>query len=166
MVRRPPSRERRREQRFAVAGLGVGLAVSVSVIVLAWMQLPGVPPLQDPDRVALVRGSMPSTARAATAPAWKDSRTGGRAVPMARGRRRRMTTAAIPGTTPIARCTTSCAPAPRPRGPGRHRAMPAFGKVLTDDEIWAVLAFIQSQWTERTRRAQQEIDRRAAGRRP
>ena len=44
--------------------------------------------------------------------------------------------------------------------------MPAFGEVLTDDEIWAVLAFIQSQWTERTRRAQQEIDRRAAGRRP
>jgi mono/diheme cytochrome c family protein len=27
--------------------------------------------------------------------------------------------------------------------------MPAFGSKLTDDEIWAVLAYIKSHWTTR-----------------
>ena len=33
-------------------------------------------------------------------------------------------------------------------------AMPAFGEVLSDDEIWDVLAFIQSTWPERVQEIQ------------
>lgn len=31
--------------------------------------------------------------------------------------------------------------------PGYESDMPGFGAVLSDDEIWAVLAYIQSRWT-------------------
>ena len=30
--------------------------------------------------------------------------------------------------------------------PGYESDMPAFGEILTDEEIWAVLAFIKSRW--------------------
>jgi mono/diheme cytochrome c family protein len=33
--------------------------------------------------------------------------------------------------------------------PGYESDMPAFGGKLSDDEIWAVLAFIKSRWTTR-----------------
>lgn len=36
--------------------------------------------------------------------------------------------------------------------PGYESDMPAFGGVLSDGEIWAVLAFIKSSWPEETRR--------------
>lgn len=32
--------------------------------------------------------------------------------------------------------------------------MPGFGDVLTDEEIWSILAFIRESWPERERRAQ------------
>ena len=35
--------------------------------------------------------------------------------------------------------------------------MPAFGAVLTDAEITAVLAYIKSTWPERQRAAQAEV---------
>ncbi len=44
--------------------------------------------------------------------------------------------------------------------PGYESNMPAFGDVLSDDEIWAVLAFIKSRWPEPVREQQAEIDRR------
>ena len=34
--------------------------------------------------------------------------------------------------------------------------MPAFGDVLTDREIWNILAYIQSSWPERERATQAE----------
>jgi mono/diheme cytochrome c family protein len=34
--------------------------------------------------------------------------------------------------------------------------MPAFGDKLSDDDIWAVLAYIKSRWPTEIRRAQQE----------
>ena len=37
--------------------------------------------------------------------------------------------------------------------------MPAFGGQLTDDDIWAVLAYIKSTWPEEIRTAQAEITR-------
>lgn len=40
--------------------------------------------------------------------------------------------------------------------------MPAFKDVLSDDEIWAVLAYIKSRWPARIRRQQDSINRRAA----
>lgn len=43
--------------------------------------------------------------------------------------------------------------------------MPAYAGKLSDDEIWAVLAFIKSKWTSReVREARAEIERRAARR--
>ena len=37
--------------------------------------------------------------------------------------------------------------------------MPAFGEQLSDEEIWAVLAFIKSHWPEEIRERQAEISR-------
>lgn len=44
---------------------------------------------------------------------------------------------------------------------GYEGDMPAFGGVLTDDEIRAVLAYIKSTWPEKVRAYQSEIDERA-----
>ncbi len=46
--------------------------------------------------------------------------------------------------------------------PGYESDMPAFGGVLSDAEIRAVLAFIRSSWPEDIRRRQAAISRRAA----
>ncbi len=37
--------------------------------------------------------------------------------------------------------------------------MPAFGEALSDDEIWAVLAYIKSSWPREIRKAQLEMTR-------
>jgi mono/diheme cytochrome c family protein len=37
--------------------------------------------------------------------------------------------------------------------------MPAFGGALSDDEIWAVLAYIKSSWPREIRKAQYEMTR-------
>ena len=42
--------------------------------------------------------------------------------------------------------------------------MPAFGKQLSDEEIWAALAYIKSTWPEKIRAAQMDITRNAAQR--
>ena len=42
--------------------------------------------------------------------------------------------------------------------------MPAFGGQLSDEEIWAVLAYIKSTWPDKIRNAQVEITRDAARR--
>lgn len=44
--------------------------------------------------------------------------------------------------------------------PGFVSAMPAFGDVLSDDEIWAVLAFIKSRWSDDARKWQRLQSRR------
>jgi len=36
--------------------------------------------------------------------------------------------------------------------------MPAWGSTLKDDDIWAVLTFIKSRWSDETRKIQLEID--------
>lgn len=45
--------------------------------------------------------------------------------------------------------------------PGYTSDMPAFGSVLSDDDIRAVLAFIQSGWSEELWRARREMLRQA-----
>jgi mono/diheme cytochrome c family protein len=47
--------------------------------------------------------------------------------------------------------------------PGYASDMPGFGTVLKDDEIWAVLAFIASRWSERAREHQASVTRQAEG---
>jgi mono/diheme cytochrome c family protein len=39
--------------------------------------------------------------------------------------------------------------------------MPGFGGALSDDEIWAVVAYIKSTWPREIRRAQAETTARA-----
>ena len=42
--------------------------------------------------------------------------------------------------------------------------MPAFKDILSDDDIWAVLAYIKSRWSARIRQRQDSINRRAGNR--
>ena len=44
---------------------------------------------------------------------------------------------------------------------GYESDMPAFGDILSDDEIWSVLDFIKSTWPDRFRRRQQDVTKRA-----
>ena len=37
--------------------------------------------------------------------------------------------------------------------------MPAFGSALSDEEIWAVLAYIKALWPQEIRKAQHEMTR-------
>lgn len=48
-------------------------------------------------------------------------------------------------------------------GPDYKTDMPAFGDMLSDDEIWAVLDYIKSRWPEEVRARQAESTRRAEG---
>ncbi len=41
--------------------------------------------------------------------------------------------------------------------------MPAFGSALSDEEIWAVLAYIQSHWSEEVLKARADMTRHAGG---
>jgi mono/diheme cytochrome c family protein len=51
--------------------------------------------------------------------------------------------------------------------PPRYESdMPAFGATLSDEEIWAVLAYIYASWPENIRRAQRRIDAESRRRRP
>lgn len=43
--------------------------------------------------------------------------------------------------------------------PGYQSDMPAFGNALSDEEIWAVLAYIKNAWPEEIRRAQTNVTR-------
>jgi len=53
-----------------------------------------------------------------------------------------------------------------PYAPANYQSdMPAFAGTLTDDEIWDVLAFIRSRWTESVRARQAEVDRSHAAQR-
>jgi mono/diheme cytochrome c family protein len=42
--------------------------------------------------------------------------------------------------------------------------MPGFGGTLTDEQIWAILAYIKSRWPQHIQSRQAEIDRRNRGR--
>lgn len=48
--------------------------------------------------------------------------------------------------------------------PGYESDMPAFGRQLSDPEIWAVLAYIKSTWPEKIRAWQSEVTRKVAQR--
>lgn len=42
---------------------------------------------------------------------------------------------------------------------GYESDMPAFAEILSDEDIWAVLSFIKSTWSEKSRAYQDRIDR-------
>ena len=41
---------------------------------------------------------------------------------------------------------------------GYKRDMPSFGSTLTDDDIWSVLSYIQSTWSQRSRAHKARVD--------
>jgi len=45
---------------------------------------------------------------------------------------------------------------------GYESDMPAFGPVLTDEQIWAVLAFIKSRWPEKIQARHSSMNERAS----
>jgi mono/diheme cytochrome c family protein len=45
--------------------------------------------------------------------------------------------------------------------PGYKNNMPAFGDMLSDEQIWAVLAYIKSTWPPEIRAAQEQANRQA-----
>ena len=45
---------------------------------------------------------------------------------------------------------------------GYQSDMPAFGAILTDEQIWAVLAFIKSKWPEKIRKRQSSFNKKAS----
>lgn len=52
-----------------------------------------------------------------------------------------------------------------PYAPSDYQSdMPAFQNKLTDDDIWAVLAFIKSHWSPEVREMRAEMTRNASGR--
>ncbi|MDE3027169.1 MAG: cytochrome c [Paracoccaceae bacterium] len=48
-------------------------------------------------------------------------------------------------------------------GHGYESDMPAFGSVLTDEQIRAILSYIKSRWPDRQRAGQAEVTRQAEG---
>ena len=46
--------------------------------------------------------------------------------------------------------------------PGYETDMPAYADVLTDEQIWAVLAYIKSRWPKEIRARHAEVNERAA----
>ena len=50
--------------------------------------------------------------------------------------------------------------------PHLESAMPAFGDAHTDQELWAVVAFIKSRWPKQIRARQEMINRRASSAKP
>ena len=59
---------------------------------------------------------------------------------------------------------TKNGPVPPYAPPGYESDMPAFKGKLSDDEIWAVLAYIKSHWTQHVLPARAEMMRNAASR--
>lgn len=50
-----------------------------------------------------------------------------------------------------------------PHAPAGYESdMPAFGERLSDEEIWAVLAYIRSRWSDGVRRRHDELERQYA----
>jgi mono/diheme cytochrome c family protein len=49
--------------------------------------------------------------------------------------------------------------------PGYQSNMPAFGSRLSDDDIWAVLAYIKRTWPDEPRKWQAEVSQEDARRR-
>ena len=45
--------------------------------------------------------------------------------------------------------------------PGYQSDMPTFGSTLSDEEVWAVLAYIKSSWPEEIRERQQQLTKQA-----
>ena len=97
------------------------------------------------NRSPWVNRCMRAFAPAVTGAILKASPTGASAYRWAIFRLRRTMRPATPGTMPTSGCSKSVKYGGKYHAPPRYRsAMPAYQEMLSDAEIWAVLAFIKS----------------------
>lgn len=153
-----PDRWKRRSLvLIGAAGLG-GLALLAAI---AWHASSASSPFST-DPVVLARGAAIYAARCASChgaelegqPDWQSPRPGGRmpAPPHnSDGHTWHHDSASLFGIT-----KQGLVPPWAP--PGYKSDMPAFAGVLSDEEIWAVLAFIASTWSEEAKAWQHQIE--------
>jgi mono/diheme cytochrome c family protein len=139
-----------------VAGAAaIGVAVAAAAVLLAW-------PRDDPARIAAGRAvydrycASCHGAKLEGEPNWREKKPTGRmpAPPHdASGHTWHHPDSVLFGMTKHGLVPGKHAP------PGYQSDMPGFGGVLTDEGIWAVLAYIKSSWPSEIRRAQDEMTR-------
>lgn len=147
--------------RIGAGLLGITFAFLVGAIIVALRtdERSEADP-QNPRQVAL--GMSVYTARCASChgaqlegqPNWRDKLPGGRmpAPPHdASGHTWHHPDAVLFGITKHGLIPGKYAP------PSYQSDMPAFGGTLSDEEIWAVLAYIKSSWPQEMRKAQREV---------
>ena len=148
--------------------IGVGLLAAAfaflvgAIIVTQWS---GAPPLADPQNPGQVALGKPvydrlcascHGARLEGQPSWQEKLPTGRmpAPPHdASGHTWHHPDSVLFGITKLGLVPGKYAP------PGYQSDMPAFGGVIPDEEIWAVLAYIKSSWPTEIRKAQLEMTR-------
>jgi mono/diheme cytochrome c family protein len=151
-------------------------AIAAAVLGVAWTvggylgRVPAPTRLERPDPAAVALGKQVYDARCAAChgknlegePSWREKKPSGRmpAPPHDdRGHTWHHPDAVLFGIAKEGLVPGKYAP------PGYASDMPGFAGVLSDEEIWAVLAFIASRWSERAREHQARITREAAARR-
>jgi mono/diheme cytochrome c family protein len=147
------------------AALGVAVVAVVAAVVAAYRDAPAV--RADPENAAQVALGVKVYAQHCAAchgarlegqPNWRDRLPNGRmpAPPHdASGHTWHHPDEVLFGITKRGLVPGESAP------PGYQSDMPGFGGVLTDDEIWAVVAYIKSTWPQPIRRAQSDVTARA-----
>lgn len=149
--------------RIGVVLLAISFALLVAAVIFA--SLSGEKPLADPENAEQVARGKPvydqhcascHGARLEGQPNWRDKLPTGRmpAPPHdASGHTWHHPDSMLFGMTRLGLIPGKYAP------PKYESDMPAFGGVLSDDEIWAVLAYIKSSWPLEIRKAQHEMTR-------
>jgi mono/diheme cytochrome c family protein len=158
----PPLRDKARlRNRIGVALLGAAFAFLAGAIVVA-LRSEGRSPADPDDARQVARGHAVYAqycaachgARLEGQPQWQDKLPSGRmpAPPHdASGHTWHHPDAVLFGITKHGLLPGKYAP------PGYQSDMPAFAGVLSDDEIWAVLAYIKSSWPKDIQKAQREM---------
>lgn len=145
-------------------GLGLLGAAFAFLVVTVWVSLrPGGKPLADPDDTQQVARGKAVYAQYCAAchgtrlegqPDWRRQLASGRmpAPPHdASGHTWHHPDSVLFGITKYGLVPGKYAP------PGYQSDMPAFGNTLTDEDIWAVLAYIKSSWPREIHAAQREM---------
>lgn len=145
-----------RRRGLQISAIALVAVVAIGLVVLAR-------PRREPTRAAppwWPRASR-STGRAAhpaTARSWKASPTGSRSCPAGAAARRQRPYLHHPDAL-LFDITKRGSQASLPDA--GITVMPGFGGVLSDDEIWAVIANIKSRWPAETQAAQAQVNAQA-----
>jgi mono/diheme cytochrome c family protein len=144
-----------------VAAIVIGAGTVALAAVAVWLRSAGTPDLDDPQRIA---AGAPLYARHCASchgaslqgqPDWKTPLASGRLPAPPHddtGHTWHHPREVLFGVTKFG-LVPPYAPA------GYASDMPAFGRILSDDEIWNVLAFIRSRWSAAVRAKHAELER-------